>query len=81
MSILYIDAEGKITDVNTAAGNVMGYSREKLIGTDFSVYFNETEKAKETYRQVFKNGFVRDYPLSICHASGKLTEVLYNATV
>ena len=33
------------------------------------------------YRRVFSEGFVRDYPLAIRHISGKVTEVLYNATV
>jgi uncharacterized protein with PQ loop repeat len=37
--------------------------------------------ARQGYRHVFSEGFVRDYPLAIRHISGKITEVLYNATV
>jgi signal transduction histidine kinase len=33
------------------------------------------------YKQVFTEGSVRDYPLAIRHKSGKITDVLYNATV
>jgi PAS domain S-box-containing protein len=76
-----MNPEGKITDVNEATIQVTGRSREKLIGSDFSDYFTEPEEAREGYRQVFKEGFIRDYPLTIQHSSGALTDVFYNATV
>jgi PAS domain S-box-containing protein len=76
-----ISAEGKITDVNEATVNVTGYAREQLIGTDFSDYFTEPEKARAGYQRVFADGFVIDYPLTICSRDGRLTDVLYNASV
>ncbi|NQW99301.1 PAS domain S-box protein, partial [bacterium] len=76
-----ISSEGKITDVNDASVQATGVARESLIGTDFSDYFTEPEKARESYRRVFLEGFVRDYPLALRHASGRVIEVLYNATV
>jgi len=76
-----ISAEGKITDVNEGLIKVTGVAREKLIGTDFSDYFTEPEKAREGYQQVFAKGFVTDYPLTIRHKAGRLTNVLYNASV
>src|SRR5690242_18458198 len=79
--LVTISPEGKITDVNEASVKVTGISREKLIGTDFSDYFKEPEKARQGYKLVFKKGFVSDYPLTIRHNNGNLTEVLYNATV
>jgi PAS domain S-box-containing protein len=79
--LVTISAEGKITDVNEATVKVTGVTREKLIGTDFSNYFTEPEKARQGYRQVFDKGSVTDYPLTIRHKEGKLTDVLYNATV
>lgn len=79
--LVTISADGKILDVNEASVKVTGVSREKLIGTDFSNYFTEPSKAQEGYRQVFEKSFVADYPLTIRHASGKLTDVLYNASV
>ena len=79
--LVTISAEGKITDVNQATELATGCSREELIGSDFSDYFTEPEKAKIGYKQVFSEGFVRDYPLAIKHKSGKITEVLYNATI
>jgi PAS domain S-box-containing protein len=79
--LVTISAEGKITDVNNASIKVTGVEREKLVGTDFSIYFTEPKKAKEGYRQVFENGYVADYPLTIKHINGKLTDVVYNASV
>ena len=79
--LVTINAEGKITDVNQATEMVTGIPRQRLIGTDFSDYFTEPHKAREGYQQVFSQGFVKDYPLAIRHASGRLTDVLYNASV
>ncbi len=79
--LVTISPEGKITDVNEATVKVTGAPREKLIGTDFANYFTEPEKAREGYRQVFSQGFVTDYPLTIRHTDGRQTDVLYNASV
>jgi PAS domain S-box-containing protein len=79
--LVTISPEGKITDVNEATIKVTGVARERLVGTDFSNYFTEPEKAREGYRQVFSEGFVTDYPLTIRHMDGRLTDVLYNASV
>ena len=38
--LVTISGEGKITDVNKATENVTGCTREELIGSDFSNYFN-----------------------------------------
>jgi len=79
--LVTISAEGKITDVNEASVQATGVAREKLVGTDFSDYFTEPEKARAGYRQVFSQGFVRDYPLAIRHVSGRVIDVLYTASV
>jgi PAS domain S-box-containing protein len=74
-----ISLEGKITDMNKASVDIIGISREKIIGTDFFDYFTEPQKAREVYQEVFANGFVADYPLTIM--DGKLTDVLFNGSV
>jgi len=79
--LVTISPEGKITDVNEATVKVTGVTRERLIGTDFSDYFTEQHKARSGYREVFEKGFVTDYPLTIRHGDGRLTDVLYNASV
>ena len=79
--LVTISPEGQITDVNEGSIKVTGIPREKRIATDFSNYFTEPERAREGYQQVFARGFVTDYPLTIRHKDGKLTDVLYNASV
>jgi PAS domain S-box-containing protein len=76
--LVTISPDGKITDVNEASVRATGVSRWNLIGTDFSDYFTEPDKAREGYEQVFAQGFVADYPLTIRH---NLRKVLYNASV
>ena len=58
--LVTMSAEGKITDVNQATELATGCSRDELIGSDFSDYFTEPEKAKLGYKRVFNEGFVRD---------------------
>jgi len=79
--LVTISIEGKITDVNEATMKVTGIPRDKLIGADFSDYFTEPENARKGYEQVFAKGSVTDYPLTIRHKDGRLTNVLYNASV
>ena len=74
-----INLEGKITDLNNASVKITGLTREKLIGSDFFDYFTEREKAKEVYEDIFANGFVTDFPLTI--RDGKFTDVLFNGSV
>ena len=79
--LVTIGPDGMIMDVNHAMEVVTGVSRERLTGSDFSDYFTEPDKAREGYQQVFSQGFVTEYPITIRHTSGRMTDVLYNATV
>ena len=79
--LVTISTLGKITDVNEASVRVTGVKREKLIGTDFSDYFTDPQKAREGYKQAFDKGFVSDYSLTIRHTDGTLTDVSYNASI
>lgn len=77
--LITISTNGKITDHNEALANITGKTRQQLIGSDFSIYFTEPEKASEVYAEVFKKGFVTNYPLTII--DGQLTDVLFNGSV
>ncbi|HEX7535846.1 MAG TPA: PAS domain S-box protein [Dermatophilaceae bacterium] len=80
-SLVTISPEGRITDANEATVKVTGVPREELIGTAFSDYFTEPEKANAIYQLVFTEGMAVDYPLTIRHRDGTLTDVRYNASV
>jgi PAS domain S-box-containing protein len=79
--LVTIGLDGTITDVNEATVKISGYSRDELVGTDFADYFTAPESARSGYREVFTNGSVTDYPLTIRARDGRLTNVLYNATL
>jgi PAS domain S-box-containing protein len=80
-SLVTIGPDGIITDANKAAELIRGIDRNELIGTNFSSFFTEPEKAREAYIKVFSDGAIKDFPLTLKHSSGKTTDVLYNASV
>ncbi len=80
-SFVTISAEGKITDANRATELATGVDRENLVGSDFASYFTDSDKAREGYQLVFSQGSVTNYPLVMRHISGKVIDVLYNASV
>ena len=80
-ALVAISPEGIITDVNEATVKVTGIPHKGLIGTAFSDYFTDPDKAKAIYNLVFEQGMAVDYPLTMRHHDGTLTEVLYNASV
>ncbi len=79
--MVVISPEGKITDMNEATANITGMTREDLTGTDFLDYFTEPQKARAVYEEVFAKESVADSPLTLRHADGKLTDVLFNGSV
>jgi PAS domain S-box-containing protein len=79
--LVTISPEGSIDDVNEATVRLTGLPRESLIGTDFSLYFTDPDKAIEGHRRAFDQGTVTDFPLTLRHRDGTLTDVLYNASV
>ena len=80
-ALVAISPEGLITDANEATVKATGIPRVELIGTAFSECFIEPEEADAIYQLVFEKGMAVDYPLTMCHRDGTLTEVLYNASV
>ncbi len=79
--LVTIGPDGKISDANAATEAVTGRSRQELIGTDFSDCFTEPDRARAGYQHVFREGAVRGYSLAIRHQDGRVTPVLYNASV
>jgi PAS domain S-box-containing protein len=80
-ALVAISPEGLITDANEATVKATGIPRLELIGTVFSECFIEPEEADAIYQLVFEKGMAVDYPLTMRHRDGTLTEVLYNASV
>ncbi len=79
--LMSVSPERKITDVNRATEQFLGFSRKSLIGTDFAEYFIHPEKAETLHNRVLLSGFVKNCPLQMRHKSGKASDVLFNASV
>ena len=79
--LMTIGADGRIADVNGAAEQATGLDRAQLIGTPFVDRFASPDLARVGYQTAFREGWVRDYPLEMRHASGAIRSVSYNASV
>jgi PAS domain S-box-containing protein len=79
--LLTVGSDSKISDVNAAAEAVTGYTRAELIGTDFSKYFREPEKARAAYEHAFRGDVVRGYVLELRHRGGHNTSVVLDGSL
>ncbi|MBU1612255.1 MAG: PAS domain S-box protein [Proteobacteria bacterium] len=78
-----IDADGRLLSVSDYWCEVMGYSREELIGTDITQL--HTEKSRRFAREeaipgFFRSGFMRDVPYQFVTKDGRVLDVLLTAT-
>ena len=80
-ALMTVSRDGKIADVNLAAGFITGLGREDLIGADFLELFSDRNEAAKAFNLVQENGGVRDFELEIKHRDGNVTPVTFNATV
>lgn len=76
-----ISENGEIMDVNGATEKSTGLNREDLIGTNFSQYFTDPEKAMKGYQKTLFYGSLKDYSLTMRHVSGRTMDVSFNASV
>jgi PAS domain S-box-containing protein len=76
-----ISPEGKIDDVNEATIKITGVPREKLIGSEYSQYLTEPDKAIDFIQDVLSRGVLTDVRLTVHHQDGTLTHVLCDASV
>ncbi len=74
-----INPKGKITDMNEALATITGKTRNELLNTDFANYFTDPEEARKVYEEVFTNGFVKNYPLTL--KDREYTDVLFNGSL
>ncbi len=82
-SMVSISPEGRISDANEATVRLTGIPRNQLVGTSFSTYFTDPDRAEQIYQRVFEEESVSDYPLTLRHHGAHVTytEVLYNASI
>jgi PAS domain S-box-containing protein len=76
---IVVNSEGKITDVNKATVRITRTPRERIIDSDFYIYFTEPDKARKVLKQVFDKGAIYGHTLTIM--DGRLTDVFIDGAV
>src|SRR4029077_13815544 len=79
--LVTVDPSGSIFDVNDPMWRMSGYSREELIGTPFSDYFQDSERATAGVKETFEKAVVTDYVLPLARRSESPLRVSFNASV
>ena len=79
--LITVDPSGTISDVNEQMCRMSGYTREELIGTPFSDYFQDSDRATAGVRETFEKGVVTDYVLTLARRAGQHLRVSFNASV
>lgn len=79
--LITVDSTSLISDVNARMCQMTGYTREELIGTPFSDYFEDSERADSGVKETFVKGIVTDYVLTLATRDGKKLKVSFNASV
>lgn len=77
--MITINFDGKIMDMNLAMLEATGKSFKVILSTDFYLYFTEKQKAKDICKQIFRDGWIKNYPLTL--KNNHLTDVLFNGAV
>src|SRR6185503_13356428 len=79
--LITVDPDGTITDVNDQMCQMSGYGRAELIGTPFTDYFTEPERARAGVQQTFDVGVVTEYALTLVSRTRRFLQVSFNASV
>ncbi|MGC9518014.1 MAG: PAS domain S-box protein [Methanomicrobiales archaeon] len=80
-SIFNIDFNGDIKDVNHATEIFTGYSRKKLLGTNFSKYFTDEKKALDVFQLTLEKEKIKNFSMEIKNRKGYSTPVLFNGSI
>lgn len=79
--LISIAPDGRIMDVNRAAEEATGLSRQELVHTEFCSYFTDAEKAQIGYLRIFQEGWIQDHELELQHRQGHTKPVICNGSV
>jgi len=75
-----VERDGRIVDVNEAAVELTGKSRDSLVGSRFESHFVDPGKAQQGVHQAYATGAVRRYELDLIGHKGIINSVSINAS-
>ncbi|HWQ21273.1 MAG TPA: PAS domain S-box protein, partial [Clostridia bacterium] len=79
-ALVTTDPSGIISDVNRQMEELTGCTRDELIGSRFTRYFTDPERAEASLKLVLNQKKVTNYELTARARDGRETVVSYNAT-
>jgi len=77
-----IDPGGRIVSVSDYWSEILGYSKEEVIGRPLTDFFTEASRRfaqEKVFPEFFKTGFVKDVPYQFVKKNGDITDVLLSA--
>jgi two-component system sensor histidine kinase/response regulator len=77
-ALLTTDRQGILTDVNPQMASLTGCTREELIGTPFSKYFTDSQRAQAGIDGALIDAKITEYELTARARDGKQTPVAFN---
>ncbi|MDY7576702.1 PAS domain S-box protein [Actimicrobium sp. CCI2.3] len=79
--LITVDPSGTVTDVNARMCQMTGYTKAELLGSPFTDYFTEPERARAVTVETFEKGVVTEYALTLVSRTRRLLHVSFNASV
>ena len=73
--------EGQIIDVNPAALELFGYSKEEMVGLNVQNIYVDSDDRMRFEREIEQKGSVRDYELRLCKGDGTAMDCLVTSTI
>ena len=80
-ALFAIAPDGAITDVNTEATLLSGFTRQHLVNSGFAGYFTDPDRARAGVQETFGSGRVLGYELMLVTRHGRKIAVSFNAGV
>ena len=77
-AIFITDSHGKIIDLNQAVIDLLGYSREELLGTEMQSYHCDLSKQARFFEEIANKGYVRDFEDRLRKKDGMEIDCLFN---
>jgi PAS domain S-box-containing protein len=79
--LIAVNPDGTISDVNAQMCRMSGYQAEELVGTPFTSYFADADRAAAGVSETLDKGVVTDYVLTLARRDGAELTVSFNASV
>jgi PAS domain S-box-containing protein len=80
--VIYISTvKGRFMDINPAAEEFFGYTREELLALDTRELYIDFDERERFQRDIERDGFLRNYELTLKRSDGAILDCIETATV